>query len=397
MISVTETEQKILGVYRDFGTESLSFRETLGRILAEDICADRDLPPYDRVTMDGIAIRYSEYASGMRSFRVAGIQAAGEKPLNIEEPGTCIEIMTGAAMPAAFDTVVRYEDIRIENGMVTIHYPEIKQKHNVHYRGSDKQKGCIVVQAGALITPAIIGIAASVGKSELMVKKMPRVAILSTGDELVDVKDTPNEWQIRRSNTYVLEGFLRKFGIRPDLFHITDQPEVIKAQLEKCLAAYDILLLSGGISMGKFDHLPEVLTSLGVDCLVHKVNQRPGKPFWFGAKVNGSVVFAFPGNPVSATLCMVRYGVPWLQKCLGHKSQSDFAVLDGEITFKPNMTWFQQVRLHYDASGVLTATPNTGNGSGDFSNLAESDAFMELPAEKEKFSRGVAYRIWRLN
>ena len=397
MKTVAEAEQIINAQTGDFGTETLPFRESIGRILAEDILADRDLPPYDRVTMDGIAIRLAEYETGVSTFRIEGTQAAGDTPIDIDGEGNCIEIMTGAAMPASFDTVVRYEDVEISNGSATILQPVPKGKHNVHYRGTDKRAGEILVNKGAIIAPAVAGIAASVGKSELLVKKLPRISIVSTGDELVDVAHTPGEWQIRRSNSYMLEAFLRKVGINPILCHVRDNPDEIRNMLEEQLSKTDVLILSGGISMGKFDHLPKILESVGVECLFHKVSQRPGKPFWFGRKKDGPVVFAFPGNPVSACLCMVRYCLPWLHKSLGGNLIPEYAVLAADIEFKPSLTLFQQVRLHQETDTILWATPNTGNGSGDFANLADSDAFIELPAEKEKFSRGEAYRIWQLN
>lgn len=394
MVNVAQAEQIIAQQTRDYGTEYLGYELAMSRMLAEDLIADRDLPPYNRVTMDGIAILFSGFAKGGRSFEVVATQAAGDKPAAITADSQCIEIMTGAALPDTVDTIVRYEDLSIESGTATILIETIKRGQNVHTQGKDKKQGDVVALAGQIVTPAIISMAASVGESRLAVKKLPRVVVVSTGDELVGIDETPNPYQIRRSNSYTIKAALQQYSIEPDLIHIPDDPDATFNQLQSALANYDVLLLSGGVSMGKYDYVPSALGRLGVAPGFYKVQQRPGKPFWFGAHAAGQLVFAFPGNPVSAFLCLYRYFIPWLSGIGGSNAKPLYAELAADLTFKPQLQYFLQVHVSVSEAGMLVATPLDGNGSGDFSNLVAANAFMELPLEITTFTAGSVYRIW---
>ncbi len=395
MVTVEQAEQIINSQIRDYGNELVPFADSLGRVLAEDLFADRDFPPCNRSTMDGIGVSYSAFLNGNKVFNIIATIAAGSLPIEITEPNECVEIMTGAPLPESVDTIIRYEDVEINGGVATVLVEKVKQGQNIHVRGKDKRSGDIVAQAGQVITPSLIGIAASVGKTHLLVKKQPRVVVISTGDELVGVEETPTTYQIRRSNSHTVRAVLEQFKIKVDLLHINDNQTVIKEQLDDYLRKYDVLLLSGGVSMGKFDFVPDALEEAGVQCLFHKVQQRPGKPFWFGIQSDGQLVFAFPGNPVSTFLCLHRYFLPWLQLISkSKKAPGAKAILDREVTFTPNMQYFMQVRVEANDGGQLVASPLEGNGSGDFANLLESIAFMELPMEKTVFNKGEVYRIW---
>ncbi|MDQ6813406.1 MAG: molybdopterin molybdotransferase MoeA, partial [Bacteroidota bacterium] len=333
MITVEEAEKIIQSRVKDFGIEEISFENCLGRVLAKDIIADRDLPPFNRVTMDGIAINFSSFEKRNRQFKIAGTQAAGDKSIEINEPGECIEIMTGAALPRSADTVIRYEDVVIENGFATITSTQIVKGQSVHLKGSDKKQNEVVAHANKLITPATVGMAASVGLEMLAVKKLPNVVIISSGDELVDVEDSPGPFQIRRSNNYMVRAALEKYGLKADLKHIADDSGKTVKLISQCLEEYDVIILSGGISMGKFDFIPQALETASVKKLFHKVQQRPGKPFWFGEHENNTLVFAFPGNPVSTFMCLHRYLFPWLKASLGLDSTREFAFLNQDFTF----------------------------------------------------------------
>ncbi len=394
MTTVAEAEKIVLSETKDFGTEPVSIDSALNRVLAENILADRDLPPYNRVGMDGIAINYTCFEKGTRSFPVKGTQAAGETPVEISAD-ECIEIMTGAALPGSADTVIRYEDLDIKNGIATILIDNIRKWQNIHKKGADKKQGDVVATVNQTITADLIAIAASVGKEKLLVKNMPRVVIITTGNELVNISDTPTPYEIRKSNNYAIKSVLLQYGLIADILHLPDELTVVKQELENCLAKYDVILLSGGISAGKFDYVPQVLEELAVKKLFHKVEQRPGKPFWFGKHDKGIHVFAFPGNPVSTFMCLHRYFLPWLEISLGLAPKPEaFAVLAADFAFKPALVYFLQVKLGFSNSAQITATPVEGNGSGDFANLVDADAFMELPAEKNNFNKGEAYRVW---
>ncbi len=393
---VADAERIILDHSRRYGIEQLPLDAAVGRILAGDIAADRDLPPYDRVTMDGIAIGYAAWEQGRRDFPIQATMAAGDNPVALTSDEGCIELMTGCALPEGADAVVRYEDVTIQDGVAIITSTNIRKGANIHRKGTDKTQGATVLAAGARVDASVISMAASVGMATLPVCVLPRVVIISTGDELVDVADVPTPYQVRRSNGYAIRAALQEYRVVADMLHITDEPMIMKEKVADCLAKYDAVILSGGVSMGKYDHVPAALEALGVTCHFHKVQQRPGKPFWFGSRgADGPVVFAFPGNPVSAFLCVYRYFIPWLQACL-HARPHDkkYAVLAADISFLPELQYFLQVVVRIDPNGILEATPVEGNGSGDFSNLLQANAFMELPAEIANFKKGDVYPIW---
>jgi molybdopterin molybdotransferase len=398
MTTVEQAEKLILAQLKDYGTESLPFEQTLGRVLAEAIKADRDLPPFNRVTMDGIAINYQAIENGIHTFKIQATQAAGDEPAIINELDECIEIMTGAVMPASANTVIRYEDVEVQAGLASVHTGDIKRGQNLHLQGSDKKQNDVLAALGKMVTPAIISLAASVGKTHLLVKKLPRVVIISSGDELVDVHQTPSPYQIRKSNNYTIKAVLQQHALQPDMIHIPDDPEITRQQIQQCLQNYDVLLLSGGISMGKFDYIPQALEDLQVEKVFHKVAQRPGKPFWFGRHQNGAVVFAFPGNPVATFMCLRKYFLTWLRATLGLAEQLPvYAVLDKDFTFQPPLQYFLQVKLQSNLQGQLMASPIEGNGSGDFANLADTDAFLELPMERNDFKAGEVFRVLRFD
>jgi molybdopterin molybdotransferase len=394
MITVEEAEQIILAQLKDYGVETVSFEDALGRVLAEPLKADRDLPPYNRVTMDGIAIAYKAIEQGINKFKIKAMQAAGEQPVDIDEVTECVEIMTGAALSSSIDTIIRYEDLEINDGIARLLISDIKQGQNIHQKAKDKKQGEVVAAKEQFVTPAIISLAASVGKAGVLVKKLPRVVVISSGDELVDVADTPLDYQIRRSNNYTIKAVLKQHNLDADILHIPDDPEITKQQLRSCLQNYDVILLSGGISMGKFDYIPHALEALQVKKLFHKVQQRPGKPFWFGRHDQGTLVFAFPGNPVATFMCLHRYFLLWLNITLGLPQKAPvYAQLATDFNFTPALKYFLQVKLNITENGILEAQPIEGNGSGDFANLADTDAFMELPLERNEFKAGEAFKV----
>lgn len=394
LISVSKAEEIIFSEKIDFGTEKISINNSLGRVLAEPISADRDFPPFDRVTMDGIAIKFANYEQGNRQFRIQSTQSAGEKIQALLLDNECIEIMTGAILPKNTDTVIRYEDLEIESGFAIIK-SQIREKQNIHFKGEDRKQGEEIIPKNTEIRSAVIAIAASVGEVNLSVKKHPNIAIITSGDELVSIEKTPELHQIRSSNVYAIASLLTKYGIEADKIHISDNLEVTENTIKSALEKYEVLIMSGGVSMGKKDFIPVALENLGVKKLFHKIAQTPGKPFWFGKK-EGNLIFALPGNPVSTFLCMVRYFLPWLHKCLSMSNLNpEFAQLSEDFHIKNSLTYFLQVKLSNE-NATVKATPIKGHGSGDFANLIDSNAFMELPAfERNEFKKGEIFRVWR--
>ncbi|RMG24391.1 MAG: molybdopterin molybdenumtransferase MoeA [Bacteroidetes bacterium] len=400
MISVEEASRLIASVNLPLPAESVPLEQASGRVLRESLFADADFPPYDRVTMDGIAIAYQAYQQGCRAFEIASMQTAGSPRQKLEATTHCIEIMTGAIRPEGTDTVIRYEDLRmreVKGRRIAEIDPavSIAAGQNIHRKGNDRQAGSLLCSPGIRISPAEIAIAASIGKSRLQVSSLPKVAIISTGDELVAIEQQPLPHQIRKSNPYMLAAALQEMGAHTSLHHFPDDAAEIEVQLSSLLNSKQVLVLSGGVSMGKADYIPAVLEQLGVEKLFHKVRQRPGKPFWFGRR-GQCVVFALPGNPVSAFVGCYRYLRPWISAQMGeHPPAALYAELAQEVRFKPALRYFMQVQVQSRPDGQLLAQPLQGAGSGDHANLLRCNAIMELPGEeREVFEAGTSFPIY---
>jgi molybdopterin molybdotransferase len=280
LLTTQQAFEIILAHAGHFGEEEVALESALGRVLREPLLADRDFPPFPRVTMDGIAIAFQAFAERQSTFFIEGIQAAGAPQLQLSNPAHALEVMTGAILPAGTDTVIRYEDLNITDGIAQVQIEDIRAGQNIHTRGSDRQAGQEITAAGRLIGAAEIGVAATVGKTALRVARLPRVLIVYTGDELVEVDAVPLPHQIRVSNAYTIQALLSPWGIGADRLHIADDLVRTKEALQEALERYDVLLLSGGVSEGKYDYVPRALSELGVRQLFHKV--RSGRASRFG-------------------------------------------------------------------------------------------------------------------
>lgn len=390
MVSVAEATRLILAqVYRP-AIERIKIEEAEGRVLAEEIKADRDFPPFDRVAMDGIAINYQAVEDGWEGFRVEGLQPAGQPRLTLKNDKNCIEVMTGAMLPIGCDTVIRYEDVTVVHEMAKLKTKNITRGQNIHARALDAKRGEAILSPGTRLSIGEIALLASVGWLECTVYRFPKLAIVSTGNELVDVHDRPLPHQVRRSNSHALRAALHRLGCPTELFHLPDDQNVMERELEKLFKTYEVIILSGGVSKGKFDFVPAALKHLGVETIFHQVSQKPGKPLFFGT-TKKQIIFGLPGNPVSSFFCFYRYIRPWLLSCMGIAPRSDSAVLAGPVELKNNeLTHFVQVKVRFEA-GVQLAHPIPGGGSGDFANLREVDGFLEVPAGGDGAKEGVAY------
>lgn len=398
MISSKQATDIVMSNLTDWGIEEVDISKCSGRVLKEEIVADRDFPPFDRVTMDGITIKFEDFESGIREFEITDIQTAGEKRKILKKKGEAIEIMTGAVLSEGADVVIRYEDLEIisknESKQAGINLSQVTQWKNVHKKGSDRKKGDLLLESDSELSAADVAILATVGKEKVRVSRIPRVAIISTGDELVEVSQTPESHQIRMSNSLMIETKLNELGIENRRFHLLDEFDDLLLKVGDIINTYDVILMSGGVSKGKADYVPQVLEELGVNKLFHLVAQRPGKPFWFGEKGSEKFVFALPGNPISTFMCFVIYFLPWLQKCLKNREENaKYAVLKSDFTFNHNLTYFLQVNCELDMQGKLVAVPKEGGGSGDLSNLVESNGFLELPSNQILFKKGQAFPV----
>lgn len=377
MITFKEAYQKVLEHPLDLGTENVPLLSSLNRILAEDIYADRDFPPFDRATKDGIAIQFSDFANNGHSFSIEGIAAAGVVQQVLKDKSNCLEVMTGAVVPEYCDAVIMYEHITIEDNKVTIN-EKVTKGQNIHYKGSDEKVGALLLTKGKKISPAEIGVIATVGKSTVKVMANPKICTIATGNELVEVNEIPKPHQIRKSNMLTIESALLDSKIEASSLHLLDDKSIIQNELKKALTENDVLLLSGGVSKGKFDFIPDVMETLGVEKVFHRVLQRPGKPFWFGIHPKmKTVVFSFPGNPVSTFANYHLYFLPWLQNSWGISIDKSYIKLGVTINIKQPLTRFIQV-VTAEKEGVIWATPVVENGSGDLTSLAKADGFICL-------------------
>jgi molybdopterin molybdotransferase len=397
MITVEEASHVVLRHAMAQQVEIIDLDQAIGRVLAQDICADRDFPPFDRVSMDGIAILFDDWQAGQRVFAVEATVAAGSPQVARQQAGSCFEIMTGAILPKGVDTVIRYEDLSLAGGEAEVLISELQRGQNVHTRALDRRQGDCIIPAGRRISAAELGVAATVGCTRCAVYRLPKAVVISSGDELVPLEAQPLPHQIRMSNSLQVVTLLRSQGVVADRRHWPDDAALIAAELPALLETYELVILSGGVSAGKFDYLPAALEQAGVRKLFHKVQQRPGKPFWFGIHPAGARVFALPGNPVSTFMCTLRYVIPWLRASLGQSDHAQYAILDSDLPFKPDLAYFPPVKLSYQPDGRCIASPVPGHGSGDLANLTDADAFMELPCGKNIYLAGESYRVlsWR--
>jgi len=398
MLTPHEAEKVILKNLPVFLREDCPLSAAHGRVLREDLKADRDLPPYDRVTMDGYALRTASVVGGVSRFRIEGTQAAGMRALKLgDDRDACVEVMTGAVMPEGADAVVPYEDTKRDGAhMIVVSAHPVSVGSAVHRRGGDRRAGEVVLPAGARLAGREIADAAAVGAATVTVSAQPRIAVVASGDELVEVRSAVAPHQIRRSNDYALRAALIGAGYtHVERFHLRDVRHEIEERLKRIVGEFDVVLITGGVSKGKFDFLPDVLVAQGVKKIFHGVAQRPGKPMWFGISPRKVPVFALPGNPASSYACLHRYVLPALAQASGARPVTpQYAALSEAVTFKPALTYFLPVKLSFGPQAQMLAKPCPTNTSGDFTSLIETEGFIELPAEQTEFPVGYVARFF---
>lgn len=391
MLSVSEAQRAISKAIAALPAETVSLASAAGRVLAQAVTAERDQPPFDRVTMDGIALRHAALASGRDTFAIAGTQFAGDAALTLNADDQCIEIMTGAMLPPGSDCIVPVERTKHDDGKVVIepgYHAEPGQF--VHRQGSDHAGGHRLLERGHKISALDVALLASAGLATVSVARQPVLQVLSTGNELVAAGEPIAQHQVRLSNGPALVAMLAAQGYSESAHaHIADDPGAMREVIRKMLADSDVLVLSGGVSMGKADFVPRVLDELGVKRVFHKIAQRPGKPMWFGVAPGGTAVFALPGNPVSALTCCRHYLLPALLRASGGTPRPPLpAVLSSGFHFRPDLTCFLPVRQLADDDGRLLVEPVVTNTSGDFTALSGTDGYVELDRAQSEFEAG---------
>ena len=398
MTDVSEAQALILERMDPFSARDTALDDCIGAVLREDVHAERDQPPFDRVTMDGIAIDYRAWEAGCRSFRIVGTQGAGAPALSIAGPGECVEIMTGAMLPHGTDSVIPVERVTIEHGEAAVRSTAVVSRRQfIHPRGSDRTAGSRVLSRGQRIGPAEVAILAGAGRARVRTTKPPRVAVVSTGDELVEAGEPIQPYQIRSSNDRAIEAALvRRFGARVTRASLRDDPAEILESIARLHDRHDVVILTGGVSMGKYDFVPGVLERLGVELVFHRIEQRPGRPMWFGISQAARPVFALPGNPVSTLVCLIRYVVPALWKAMGADPETEeWVQLAREVKFPADLAYFLPVTLRANVHGPPQAEPRPTNTSGDYAALGGTDGFVELPRGAAVFPEGTSTRLFR--
>jgi molybdopterin molybdotransferase len=362
-------------------TVSLPVSDALGFALAQEIRADREYPPFDRSTRDGYAVRSSEAAPGA-SLRCVGEIKAGDTVASPLASGTCIQIMTGAGVPAGADAVVMIEFTRRDGETVSFGRPT-EPGQNIVPRGSEARAGDIALQNGLRLGFAELAIAAQLGAAQLLCTKKPRVAILSTGDEVVPLSETPGPFHIRNSNSISLAAQVRLAGGEPaPLGNALDRVDDLSAKIEQGLGQ-DVLVLSGGVSMGKYDLVESVLKSLGAEFFFDAVAIRPGKPTVFG-RCRNTWVFGLPGNPVSTMVTFQLFVIPALDLLSGAPARPLpllEATLAEPLREKAALTHFLPARLEWpDLSPRVSAL--RWQGSGDIAALSRANCFLLVPPDR---------------
>lgn len=398
LITVAEAESIIASTAFRIGEESVNFADACCRVLREPVLADRPFPPFDRVMMDGIAVNSAHLLDvNAKEFHIEGFAAAGTPRMRLQEAQGCIEIGTGAMLPEGCDAVIPYEHLDISNNYASLKDgSSVKARQNVHDEGSDYPTEALVVDSGVMLSARELAVIASCGLTKISVSRKPQIHIVSIGDELRDIGETVEPFQIRRSNAYALEALMnRHYGSEVVLHHFPDDPDALAQGIPAILEMADMVVFSGAVSQGKKDYLADVLIKLGVEKQFHGVNQKPGKPMWYGVAKDGTQVFALPGNPVSSMVCAVRYVLPALTRMVGlEPSEPVWVAMTETYHFPPFKTLFLPVVFDSRRDATLTARPMPISSSGDLVSITYTDGFIELPEDLEEFPTGYTARYF---
>jgi len=368
--------------------ETVRLDDALGRVLASVVTADRDYPPFNRSARDGFAVRASDVANPPARMKIIGQTRAGEPSKYQLQPGETVEIMTGAPGPEGADTVVMWEHSARDGDHVTLE-KSVPAGKNLIFRGSEAKQGSVVLEPGVPLDYPEIALLASTGNASVDVYRKPVAAILSTGDEVVELDAAPEPFQIRNSNAYSLAMQVRRQGGEPRILSIApDRLDRTRELVEEGLKA-DLLLLSGGVSMGKYDFVEQVLSDLGAELYFTEVKIQPGKPLVFG-RVGSTPVFGLPGNPISTMVTFEVFARIALHRLAGRKSSPLpylVARLGSDFKHKPVLTRFLPSVLEGDY-GEATVNPVKWQGSGDLVALARANCFLVATPDRESWKVG---------
>jgi molybdopterin molybdotransferase len=377
MITYKEAQHIIRTHARAWGNEVVALEESFGRIMTETIRADRDYPPFNRAAMDGYAFHYQDFEQGVRRFTIVETLFAGQIAVATINSGQCYKIMTGAAVPPGANVVIRREDTTEQDALVTLLTETCTPFQNIAKQGEDVAGGAVIIDHAVVITPAVISLLATIGKQSVHVSRKPRIAIITTGNEVIPVDGDVTAVQIRNSNAWLLKALLRRQSL--DAFavvHVPDDPGQLHDAFAKVLEA-DLVISCGAVSAGDADYVPGVLQSLGVQKLFHKTAIKPGKPAWCGQMPAGGLWFALPGNPFSCMVTFTLFVKPYLCACYGLDQPLWMQLtLQGERCKKSSLDEFFPVGI---VAGSGKVKPLPVNGSGDVQAALFADGLAIHP------------------
>jgi molybdenum cofactor synthesis domain-containing protein len=398
MIPIAEAIEIVLRHTQRLGDEGVALSEANGRILTEDVVADTDLPPFDRAQMDGYAVRADDVAKVPAHLKIVGESAAGAGWHHEMKAGEAVRIMTGAPVPVGADAVQQVELTTEADSQVEILQP-VELGRSIVRQASEIKSGETVLLAGEQINAAMIATLASFGYAQVKVGQRPRVAVMATGSELVDVDQTPARDQIRDSNNYTIEAYAAQSNAIVERLPLAgDDTAELKAQIGRAVEASDVLITSGGVSMGVYDFTKAALRELGAEIFFERVALRPGKPTVF-ARLGNTLVFGLPGNPVSVSVTFnlfVRAALRAMQGASDTTLAHEYAVLARDLKGSIDRESYLPAILRTDERGTLLAEPLKWGGSSDFVAFAKATALINLPAGPAKTAAGSVVRVVHL-